>query len=395
MNAIFTSLADPHPNGMSENSPRFQPSVRLRGSAPRFNSSSPFEISNVKFEIQFFSALCASLRTSTLSAVKSLSPARCLLAILPLVLLTACSEKNESSSQSAPQKPKEEESRIRQGTNNETIIKLDADTQKLMGLQTAALEPAEINKEIKAFGRVLDPSPLASLTAELATARTASAASQAELQRLKTLAAQTNASARALEAAQAAAARDSAQVESARLRLLAGWGTAIAERQDLPSLVQSLGKLDAVLIQLNLHPDQTLKDLPSTARVFTGTTESDPVEAKFLSLAPAVDPQLQGQALLFLVSPNPSRLAPGASVTGLIALPGEKQAGAALPRDAIVRHNGAAWVYVQAAADEFHRTEVHLDTPLANGWFIQAELKPGDKVATAGAQQLLSEEAKE
>jgi hypothetical protein len=315
-----------------------------------------------------------------------------LLGILSGCLLTACSEKKEGAS-AAAEKPKEEESRVQHATNGETIVKLDAETQKLMGLQTSVLEPAELKKEIKCFGKVLDSATLASSVADLATAQTASAASQAELQRLRTLAAQSNASARALETAQAAAARDSAQAEAARLRLLSSWGTAIADRQDLPAFVQSLGKLDSVLVQLNLHPDEALKEMPSLARVTTGTAQS-PVEAKFMSLAPSVDSQFQGQSLLFLVSPNPSHLVPGASLTGFIAVSDEKQTGVVLPRDAIVRHGGTSWVYLQTASEEFRRTEVRLETPVAKGWFIPS-LKPGDKIVTAGAQEILSEEVKE
>jgi hypothetical protein len=316
-----------------------------------------------------------------------------LIGLIAIGLLTACSKKNEPAT-SAAQPPKEEESRIQHTTNGETIIKLDAETQKLMGLQTVSLEAAELNKEIKCFGRVLDSSALAASVAEHITAQSASAASQAELQRLKTLVAQSNASARALEAAQAAAARDMAQKESVRLRLLSSWGAAIAERQDLPEFAQSLGKLDSVLVQLNLHTDEALIEMPQIARLIANTAQTATVEAKFLSLAPSVDPQLQGQALLFLVSPNRSHLVPGAALTAYIPVSGEKQSGVNLPRDAIVRRDGASWVYAQTSPETFRRTEVHLETPLTNGWFITT-LKTGDKVVTAGAGQILSEEAKE
>jgi hypothetical protein len=70
--------------------------------------------------------------------------------------------------------------------------------------------------------------------------------------------------------------------------------------------------------------------------------EAKPLEAQFISRAASVDPQVQGQGFLFLISPNPSRLAPGAAVTGFIDVPGEKQAGVAVPRNAIVRQNGTA-----------------------------------------------------
>jgi hypothetical protein len=208
------------------------------------------------------------------------------------------------------------------------------------------------------------------------------------------LAAQNNASTRALQAAEAAAARDDAQTEATRLKLVAGWGNAIATRQDLPAFVRSLGSLDGALVQLSVPADQLLNHDPIGARIVNLSPEAKPLEAQFISRAASVDPQVQGQGFLFLISPNPSRLAPGAAVTGFIDVPGEKQAGVAVPRNAIVRQNGTAWIYVQTAADNFQRTEAKLERPLPDAWFVREGLKPEIKVVTTGAQQLLSEELK-
>ena len=73
---------------------------------------------------------------------------------------------------------------------------------------------------------------------------------------------------------------------------------------------------------------------------------------------------------------------------------GEALAGVMVPRTAIVRFHGDAWVYVQTGADTFERVAIALDHPLADGWFVRAGLKPQAKVVTTGAQQLLSEELK-
>ena len=75
-------------------------------------------------------------------------------------------------------------------------------------------------------------------------------------------------------------------------------------------------------------------------------------------------------------------------------LPGEKQSGVTVPRNAIVRFNGTAWVFLQTGDDTFQRTEVELERPLQDGWFVREGLKPEAKVVTTGAQQLLSEEFK-
>jgi hypothetical protein len=315
-----------------------------------------------------------------------------LIALLACLFLSACAKKGEGSAPAAEEK--KEEPRVSHGTNGETTIKLDAETQKRMGLQTAALSAAQLNPEVKGYGRVLDAASLAASVADLTSAGAASTASQAELERLKTLAAQNNASARALQTAEAAAVRDQAQTDATRLRLLANWGNAIATRQDLPAFVRSLGSLDSALIQLNLSPDQSLNQSPTGARIVTLSDETKPLDAQFLGPAPAVDPQVQGKGFLFLISPNPLRLAPGAAVTGYIKVPGESLAGVAVPRNAVVRFNGTAWVYVQTADDTFERTEAHLERPMQDSWFVREGLKPEAKVVTTGAQQLLSEELK-
>ncbi len=221
-------------------------------------------------------------------------------------LLPGCSKQTPQPAPAAPTENKAEpESRVKHGTNGDVVITLDAATQKIMGLQTAPLAPAQLSPQVKGYGRVLDVSPLASMVAELATAQAASAASQAELQRLKILAAQNNASERALQAARAAAVRDQAQAESARLKLLANWGSAIAAQQDLPAFVQSLGSLASALVEIDLPAGESLKGPPTGARLILLAAESKPVEAQLLGPAPAVDPQLQGRGFLFLVTSNP------------------------------------------------------------------------------------------
>src|SRR3954464_10564213 len=134
--------------------------------------------------------------------------------ILAAALVLSCSkkEKEEHAAEKSPEASAEPESHVKRGTNGEVIITLDADTQKTMGLQTAPLKSAQWKPQLKGYGRVLDPAPLAALVAELITAQAASAASEAELKRAQSLAAQNNASARALQTAEAAAARDQAQV---------------------------------------------------------------------------------------------------------------------------------------------------------------------------------------
>ena len=319
------------------------------------------------------------------------------LALVALACLLAAGCSQKSAPEQAPaegEKGSKAESRVQHGTNGEVLIKLDAATQKLMGLETSPLNPGQLKPELKAYGRVLDVSSLAASVAELATAEAAAQASEAELKRLTTLAAQNNASERALQAAQATATHDQTQLAATRLRLVSSWGTAIAQHKDLPGLVQSLSSLATALVELELPAGQPLNGEPGGARLLTLTDESRPIRAQYIGPAAFVDPQMQARGFLFLVESNQSRLAPGASVTGFISVPGEPQAGVILPRSAVVRYNGTTWVYRQNEEQSFERVEVALGPPLTEGWFVSGGLKPADKIVTVGAQQLLSEELK-
>jgi hypothetical protein len=308
-------------------------------------------------------------------------------------LLSACSHE-QAAAPAGDEKKEKSESRVSHGTNGETILTLDAETQKTMGLAVAPLESSELAPEIKGFGRVLDPAPLAGLVTDFAAAGAASQASEAELKRLKSLAAQDNASQRALETSQAAASHDLATAQSIRMKLLSAWGQAIASRADLPEFAHSLVALESALVELDLPAGEAISTLPKSAVLMTLAGDSKPIPAELIGPAPAVDPQTQGQGFLFLIKPNTTRLAPGASVTGLLSLPGAPVPGVLMPREAIVRFNGVTWVYHQTSETTFERLLVSLERPMEKGWFVREGVKTGDKIVTVGAQQMLSEELK-
>jgi multidrug efflux pump subunit AcrA (membrane-fusion protein) len=172
------------------------------------------------------------------------------------------------------------------------------------------------------------------------------------------------------------------------------WGNKIASQEDLPAFVQSLASLSNVLVQLSLPAGESLEAVPQKARLVTLASNTAPIEAQFLGPAAAVDPQTQARAFLFIVISNSPGLAPGAAVEGRMVIPGPPLSGLSLPRDAIIRFGGTTWVYRQLSPESFERTAIHLEQPLAEGWFVSKDLKPQDKVVTGGAQLLLSEELK-
>jgi uncharacterized membrane protein len=282
---------------------------------------------------------------------------------------------------------------VSRDTNGNAVITMSEKTQKDLGIQVKGLEALQLSPELKGYGKVLDLTPLVALITELASAQAAYTASSGELARLKTLEGQGNASARALQTAEAAAARDLVAIQSARERLILSWGKAVAGQKDLPGFIHDLTSLETALVRIDLPVGETLKEPPSSARLANLSGAS--ADAAFLERAPSVDQQMQGQGFLFLLKPNSLRLTSGEAVAGYLKIPGEPLAGVIIPREAVVRVEGAGWMYVLNQGGEgFTRIEVPLDHPTEAGWFVTKGATASDHVVATGAQQLLSIELK-
>ncbi len=280
------------------------------------------------------------------------------------------------------------------GARRENVIALDRGAQARIGLQTKVLAAAQLAPEVKAYGRVLDPTPLLTLAAEVSAAQAASAASSAEYERLRVLHQEDrNASARAVQDAEALARRDRIAVESARARLALSWGNVLAEDDHLPELMRSLIALESLLVRVDLPAGEAVAGEPTAVRL-SSVVEERWEDAELLSPAPTVDPLVQGRGFLVLAKGGSLRLRPGSSVMAMLALAGAPQGGVVVPRTAVVRAFGAGWVYVQVGDEEFSRRLIALEYPTQDGWFVTSDFTPGDNVVVAGAQMLLSEELK-
>ena len=290
-------------------------------------------------------------------------------------------------------KPAAEESRVKHDENGRVLIKMDDETQGNMGLLVEKPVAAQLRPELKGYGRVLDPGPLSALVTELASAKAAYGASSNEFARLKLLSGDGNASQRALQTAEAAALRDQLAVHSATERLALAWGRGVMERSDLLAFVQSLASQNAVLVRIDLPAGESLNAAPDGARIVGLSGNS--AEAEFVGAASNVDPQTLGRGSIFLIKPNGLRLLPGEAVIGYLKIPGDPLAGVLIPSNAVVRTEGAGWVYtVDTGGDTFTRIGVALDHPLEGGWFVNKGVTTNDYIVVTGAQTLLSEELK-
>ncbi|MEI7729502.1 MAG: hypothetical protein WCO56_08010 [Verrucomicrobiota bacterium] len=306
---------------------------------------------------------------------------------------------NSGHEEKAPEKKEEahgeqKESFLQHTTNGQTFLKLDAAAQARSGLQVAALTVAQLKPEVKTFGRVLDPAPLAAMVSELAVIENAMQAALKEQERLRRLAQDQNASARAIEAAETTVQQSRLQIAAIQERIALAWGKAVASRSDLSAFIRQLIQQTTVLVRLDLPLGSAISGQPLSAQVAPLSAEDSRLEARFLSAVTSADPLTQGQGFMFQTDPGQISLPPGCAVVGWMTIPGQSETGVLVPREALIRHEGENFVYVQTGAETFERVEVVVKRFTDRGAFVIKDIKTGDKVVVAGAQQLLSEELK-
>jgi len=287
--------------------------------------------------------------------------------------------------------------KVSRGSSGESVITFDAETQKRAGLRIASVAGATQQPEVEGYGKVLDPTPLVTLQGELLTAEAALTNSAAQLQRTRTLFREDEStSRRALDAAEAQFRTDEVRVQVAKSRVGLEWGEAVAglEAGERSNLVEQLLGHRTALLRVDLPVgEKKLAKPPFTARVAVVGLDDRFHTANFLSVAPAVNSKLQGEAFYFRADGDAS-LRPGAALLARLPAEGEPQSGVEIPRSAVVRFEGKTWVYVQVAPDKFARREVLATQATDGGWFVRDNVRPGDKVVSEGEQTLLSEELK-
>jgi hypothetical protein len=282
-------------------------------------------------------------------------------------------------------------SRVERGADGSTVLKLDAETQKRLGLQAAVPVSGSVTGELTATARVLDGTTLPATLNEIRGAQSALDAARADHARKKNLFDNgQNASASAVEQAAALVTQHNIAVEAARDRIAATWGRAIASRDDLPSFARVLLQHEAALVRVELLATDKLATPPQTLRLFRQSGESI-AAARVIGPAPGTDSTVAGQGYLCLVTTNAAQLVPGSVLLARLDT-GASEEGTVLPRSAVVRHAGLGWAYVQTGADAFARRAVPLAHPHPGGWLVPGEWK--QPVVIAGAQSLLSEELK-
>jgi hypothetical protein len=282
------------------------------------------------------------------------------------------------------------ESQVKRNAEGEMVITVDSATQQRVKLEFGNPSAATWQPTVKGFGRVVDPASLTAALADWSTLQLAADGSARELNRLKTLAGQNNASARALEAAEFAAARDQLALAAGRAKFTGDWGPTLAGRADLPTLVQQLAKRKQSLVRITLPAGDTVTESGAATTLTVFPDEAHLINARLVETTLGVDPQTEGQMLLLLVEGQ--ALPWGASVTVHINTSGSPLSGVVVPSAAVLRHEGRGWVYVRTGDDEFTRHQIPLDRLTLTGWFVTGDLSSTNVVVTTGAQTVLSAE---
>ena len=282
------------------------------------------------------------------------------------------------------------------------VVKLEKEKWKALALEMAEPEKAELKPQRVAFGRVLDPMPIVALDGELASAEAALAASRAEYERTQSLAKiGENMSRKVAETAEAQFRGDEIKADGLRRRALLEWGATFPalDAKQRRAFVEQLVRGESALVRVDLPSGDALVEPPAGARLLVLGHEEQPIETATITPATDTDVKTQAQGFVLRVDKPPFALRPGMSLTAWLGLAQKPRAGFAVPRSAVLRHDGRTWVFVQEESEKFARKPVVLDTPLdaERGWFVAAEgggIGAEDLLVVTGAQALLSEELK-
>jgi hypothetical protein len=288
----------------------------------------------------------------------------------------------------------------------ESAVKLSAEQQNQVGLETAVLEAAPHPEQFRAYGAVLDIARITELTnsyangqAQLLTAQAKLDVSRRAFERAQSLLGSAALPKKEAEAAegtfrtdQAALAAAESQVRTLAATALQEWGAvlgkAIVERS--PPVVRLMER-DQLLVQVTLSPGVSLKETPRSALAQAPTRDTN-IDLQFISPATRTDSRIQGLSYFF-AAPGDSGLLPGMNTTVYVPS-GRTYQGVFVEDTAIVRWQGRSWVYLRISPETFKRHPISTDQPISDDDFVVPDIPSGSEIVVRGAQALLSEEAK-
>ncbi|WP_019939734.1 hypothetical protein [Bordetella sp. FB-8] len=285
-------------------------------------------------------------------------------------------------------------------------VTLDAKAIAAGGIRTAALQQVKRAPQVSAYGLVLDPGPLITLSAQIAAARSKLAAAQATTALARSEAAraadlyrsQHNISQAAFQAAQsrlrvaeANQANVQAQLTGLDARARTDWGTKLATAASSGAApLPQLGSGAQQLVEVSLPLGQSLPAVSTDPAA--STPDGKRVSLRLVGRAPRAAAGVAGPSQYYLMFAQDS--APiGTPLT--VALSGSGAvAGVLVPPSAMVWHDGTALVYRQTGAGSFAPIAVPTSSRVEGGYFVAVgdgtALQAGQRIVVAGAALLFS-----
>lgn len=286
------------------------------------------------------------------------------------------------------------------------IVELDAQKQKLAGLEIMKVQSNAYQPEFAAYGKALNVQPLIAIRSQYRVALSEQMSTKARLtqsgqsiQRTEALYRHGAAAKRAVQEQQSFWQADKAQLEARRAQSDAvleeakvTWGTELAEwafAADKDRIGQFVdGKAALILVTLPIGKELPALDAPVYVdpEGNRGRAES----AAYISPAPQIDQTVQGPSYFFRTGGK--RIRPGMTVSVWLPEGRAKESGVTVPQSALIWSMDQAFVYVKTGQDTFSRRLLANYTSIPGGYFVRDALKPGEEIVTIGGQMLLSEE---
>lgn len=270
------------------------------------------------------------------------------------------------------------------------VLTLSREDQTRLGVSTVTLSAREERESVHAIIRAVDPGALFTLEADLKAARAAVATSGDELRRLETLAGEDNsASRKSVQAASQQTASDVARLDLLKHRLAVEWGKSFADMPsvDVARLADDLATGEAALVRADCpgQPAGVSGDIE-----FATSPGAASVNAKALGLSGSADARLQTIGLYGVVRGEAAApIRPGRVFYGEIKA-SKTELGVVIPRAAIVRLDGADFVYVKTGGETFERRQIRKAAIIEDGWFVTDGFSPGEAIVALGAGSLVA-----
>ena len=290
--------------------------------------------------------------------------------------------------------------------NLQAALTVDEKTQRLAGIETLTLTPAQYRVEFTAYGKALSVQSLLALRhrylALLAEHRSATAQfnqAQQSTTRQQALYNSGVTAQRTMQDQRVLLQTDKARLETTQVQTqaladeaLLNWGETLAAW----ALANDADKLTdfvtgrQTLLQITLPANKQLAAGNSVIYVDSAGNRLTAAPAHFISVAPHTDASAQGISYFFYTS-SP-QIKAGMSVNAWLAEQNSVISGVIMPKSALIWSMNQAFVYVKIAADQFSRRPIKDYSVMVDGYFISTTLAAGEQIVSVGAQALLSEE---